>query len=61
VWLLVGLGPEARVERLKCDADVDVLVAGPGPFRKRLHAKADDIAKAPLDENQTRVVKLSAK
>jgi hypothetical protein len=61
VWLLVGLGPEARVERLKCDAEVDVLVAGPGTFRKRLHATPDDIAKAPLDENQTRVIKLSAK
>jgi len=61
VWLLVGLGPEARVERLKCDAEVDVLVAGPGAFRKRLHATPDDIAKAPLDENQTRVIKLSAK
>jgi len=61
VWLLVGLGPEARVERLKCDADVDVLVAGPGAFRKRLHATAADIEKAPLDEKETRIVRLSAK
>jgi hypothetical protein len=61
VWLLVGLGPEARVERLKCESEVDVLVAGPGTFRKRLHASADDIAKAPLDDTQTRVIRLSAK
>jgi hypothetical protein len=61
VWLLVGLGPEARVERLKCESEVDVLVAGPGAFRKRLHASADDIAKAPLDDTQTRVIRLSAK
>lgn len=61
VWLLVGLGPEARVERLKCDADVDVLVAGPGTFRKRLHATAADIEKAPLDDKDTRTVRLSAK
>ena len=61
VWLLVGLGPEARVERLKCDADVDVLVAGPGAFRKRLHATAADIEKAPVDEKETRIVRLSAK
>lgn len=61
VWLLVGLGPEARVERLKCESEVDVLVAGPGTFRKRLHASAEDIAKAPLDDTQTRVIRLSAK
>jgi hypothetical protein len=47
VWLLAGLGPQARIEHLKCDADVEVLVAGPGTFRKRLHATPADFAGAP--------------
>ncbi len=61
VWLLVGMGPEARIERLKCDADVDVLVAGPTTLRKRLRASVAQIAAAPLDESQTHVIKLSAR
>jgi hypothetical protein len=42
--MLAGMGPEARVEQLRCDRDVDVLVAGPGPYRKRLRAAASDFA-----------------
>jgi hypothetical protein len=44
VWMLAGMGPEARVEQLRCDRDVEVLVAGPGPYRKRLRAAASDFA-----------------
>jgi hypothetical protein len=44
IWMLAGMGPEARVEQLRCDRDVDVLVAGPGPYRKRLRAAASDFA-----------------
>jgi hypothetical protein len=44
VWMLAGMGPETRVEQLRCDRDVDVLVAGPGPYRKRLRAAASDFA-----------------
>jgi hypothetical protein len=42
VWMLAGIGPEARVEQLRCDRDLDVLVAGPTTFRKRLHVSATD-------------------
>ena len=40
VWLLAGLGPEAKMEQLPCDTDMDVLVAGPTTLRKRLHVEA---------------------
>ncbi|HSQ63055.1 MAG TPA: hypothetical protein VLM85_07555 [Polyangiaceae bacterium] len=41
VWLLAGLGPDAQIEDIvACDTDVDVLVAGPTTFRKRLHVPA---------------------
>ena len=42
VWMLAGIGPDARVEQLPCGRDVDVLVAGPTTFRKRLHVAASD-------------------
>ncbi|HEX4448356.1 MAG TPA: hypothetical protein VH044_16535, partial [Polyangiaceae bacterium] len=44
VWMLAGMGPEARVEQLRCDKDVEVLVAGPGPYRKRLRVAGADFA-----------------
>jgi hypothetical protein len=44
VWMLAGMGPETRVEQLRCDKGVDILVAGPGAFRKRLRAAAADFA-----------------
>lgn len=47
VWLLAGVGPEARIEQLRCQDDVDVLVAGPGPFRKRLHVGASEFVSTP--------------
>jgi hypothetical protein len=44
VWLLAGIGPEARVEQLSCNQDVDVLLAGPTTYRKRLHVSGADFA-----------------
>jgi hypothetical protein len=42
VWMLAGIGPEARVDQLRCDRELDILVAGPTTFRKRLHVSASD-------------------
>jgi hypothetical protein len=42
IWMLAGIGPDARVDQLPCDRDWDVLVAGPTTFRKRLHVGASD-------------------
>ncbi|HQY64484.1 MAG TPA: hypothetical protein PK141_23960, partial [Polyangiaceae bacterium] len=61
VWLLMGLGPEARIDQLACSADVDVLVAGPGTSRRRLRAPADALSAAPVDGAQTHALRLSAK
>jgi hypothetical protein len=61
VWLLAGIGPEAHVEQLPCDADVDVLVAGPTTLRKRLHVASADFAPDPAAPGPSRVAKISAK
>ena len=69
VWLLAGLGPEARIDQLRCDADIDVLLAGgpndakaATPLRKRLHVSADkDITPVAADAKGNKVVTLSAK
>ncbi len=37
MWMLIGLGSDARVDQLKCGGDVDMLIAGPTTLRKRLH------------------------
>ncbi|MCL2449934.1 MAG: hypothetical protein FWD17_13390 [Polyangiaceae bacterium] len=42
IWMLAGIGPDARVDQLPCDRDWDLLVAGPTTFRKRLHVSAAD-------------------
>jgi hypothetical protein len=69
IWMLVGMGPDARVDQLRCGEDFDVLVAGPTTFRKRLHVPAADF----VDESKsnpsgsakpkvpTRVARVSAK
>lgn len=45
VWMLAGLGPDARIEQQQpCDQDVDVLLAGPTTYRKRIHVAATDFA-----------------
>ena len=61
VWLLAGLGPEARIEQLKCDADIDVLLAGPPALRKRLHVSEKDIQAAQADPQGNKVVSVTAK
>ena len=61
VWLLAGLGPEARIEQLRCDGDIDVLLAGPPQLRKRLHVGEKEIQAAPPDPQGNRVVSVSAK
>jgi hypothetical protein len=50
VWILVGLGPEAHIDRLPCAGDTQVLVAGSGSVRKRLVVRESDftnVAGAP--------------
>ncbi len=72
VWMLAGMGPEARVEQLRCDLDFDVLVAGPGTFRKRIRVAAADFAietpsgtptaaASPAAQTPTRLAQISAK
>jgi hypothetical protein len=61
MWLLVGAGPEASIDPVRCDLDADILVAGPTTFRKRLHVAAQDIAKAPVGQGGGHLVKLSVK
>ena len=60
VWLLAGLGPEARIEQLRCDGDIDVLLAGPPQLRKRLHVGEKEIQAASPDAQGIRVVSVSA-
>ncbi len=66
VWMLAGMGPEARIEQLGCDRDLDVLVAGPTTFRRRLRIPASDfVVEAPQGagpaKTVTRVARVSAK
>jgi hypothetical protein len=43
VWMLAGLGPDARIEQqMSCTEDVELLLAGPTTYRKRLHISASD-------------------
>ncbi len=65
VWMLAGIGPEARVESLRCDRDLDVLVAGPTTFRKRLHVGTGDFQPEDIPSARTaaptRIARISAK
>jgi hypothetical protein len=65
IWMLAGIGPEARVESLRCDRDLDVLVAGPTTYRRRLHVGAGDFRPDDLSAERTkvpaRVARISAK
>jgi hypothetical protein len=49
VWMLVGIGPDAKIEMLKCDQELDVLLAGPTTYRKRMHVAASDFAPDTTD------------
>ncbi|MFO0678720.1 MAG: hypothetical protein U0169_19465 [Polyangiaceae bacterium] len=59
VWLLAGTGPEAHIEQLGCGSDVDVLVAGPGTFRKRIHVPASDFTVDGAQGNAKSEVRLA--
>lgn len=61
VWLLAGLGPEARIDQLRCDSDIDVLFAGPPALRKRIQIPDKDIAVVAADAQGNKVVTFSAK
>ncbi|HVH46398.1 MAG TPA: hypothetical protein VM925_28850, partial [Labilithrix sp.] len=61
VWLLAGLGPEARIDQLRCDADIDVLFAGPPALRRRLHVGEKEVEATPVDPAGNKVVTVSAK
>jgi hypothetical protein len=66
VWMLAGIGPDARVEQLPCGRDVEVLLAGPTTFRKRLHVAASDFVVedtpgTPPPKVPIRVARISAK
>jgi hypothetical protein len=54
IWLLAGLGPEARVDLVSCNEDLDVLLAGPGTYRKRLHVVPSDfVLESPSSQTPT--------
>jgi hypothetical protein len=61
VWLLAGLGPEARIEQLRCDAEIEVLLAGPPLLRKTLRVSEKDIQAAAADADGKRVISVSGK
>ncbi len=66
VWMLAGIGPEVRIEQLRCDQDLDLLIAGPTTFRKRLHVGATDFvldeqSGAPGSKTAARTARISAK
>lgn len=63
IWMLAGIGPEARIDHLRCDRDIDVLVAGPTTFRKRLHVTQSDFVpeearRTPSQAAATRVARI---
>lgn len=59
VWFLIGVAPEARIDRLRCDTDVEALVAR-GAERKRLKVTKEELAKAQPDDKGMRSVSVSA-
>jgi hypothetical protein len=70
IWMLVAIGPEARIDQLHCTQDFDVLLAGPTTYRKRLHVAASDFvlednpagtAPTPPGKLPTRVARISGK
>ncbi|MDP8998744.1 MAG: hypothetical protein M3O46_01385 [Myxococcota bacterium] len=66
VWMLAGIGPEARIDHLRCDEDMDVLLAGPTTYRKRLHVRVsdfgtDDAPRVVPAKGSMRIAHVSAK
>lgn len=61
LWLLTGLAPEAQIEDLvACDADAEVLIAGPGTYRKRIHVDAKTFVPDATGKPGVRVARVSA-
>lgn len=62
VWLLVGGGPEAKLDDVPC-GDVDLLLGGPGTYRKKIHVRAADFTagEAAPNGDTIKVAKISAK
>jgi hypothetical protein len=66
VWMLAGIAPEARIEHLRCDQDMEVLLAGPTTYRKRIRIGASDfLPSEPSASNavagKARVARISGK
>jgi hypothetical protein len=61
LWILEGMAPEARIADLKCDADVEVLIAGPTTLRKRLRVPAAAFGRADDPKAPVRAARISAK
>jgi len=67
VWLVAGAGqenasePVAMDDIVPCDTDVDVLVAGPTTYRKRLHVPASSFVADPSGKPGQRVAHLAVK
>ncbi len=59
MWLVAGLGPSAQIDQLKCGGDVELLIAGPTTYRKRLHIAEKSFV--PLDGGTDRQAIVSAK
>jgi hypothetical protein len=62
IWMVAGGGPEAQIDEIPC-GDVDVLLGGPGTYRKKIHVKASDFAAGdPAPNGDTiKIVHVSAK
>jgi hypothetical protein len=65
VWMLSGLGPEARMEA-SCDRATDILVAGPTTFRKQIHVSSGDFVtepagSGPSNNGPLHIARMSAK
>lgn len=57
IWLLAGVGPQAQIDQLRCDADVEVLVAG--KTRQRLKVAQKDIEGVPSDPLGIKAVRIN--
>lgn len=62
VWMVAGGGPEAQIDDIPC-GDVDVLLGGPGTYRKKIHVRAADFsAGEPAPNGDTiKIAHVSAK
>lgn len=60
VWLVVGLGPDARIDELvRCDSDAELFVAGPTSLRKRISVRSGEFAPDPQEKGNVRVARVT--